>query len=286
MASRRRDLRRTTWNLYLDGALDTSLAVAGSPVPRSDSIQHAGLGTALNSTGGHEGYFQGTVDEARVWSVVRTLVDIQTTKDLEITSGQGGLSGVWNLNEGVSNVVSDSSGNGNTGAAVGSPTWVAGFAVPGTPVALADSYTTPQDAALNVSAPGVLANDTDNGPITAVLVTNVTHGSLTLNADGGFGYTPNAGYVGPDSFTYKANDGSLDSDPVAVSIGVGNSALQFDGTNDYVTFGAAPHREMPRVRNGRFVIVPATKQSDGEGNNTVAGLWRHYLAEVLNSSAH
>jgi homoserine O-acetyltransferase len=49
---------------------------------------------------------------------------------------------------------------------------------------------------------------------------------------------------------------------------------------------AALDREMPRVRNGRFVIVPATKQSDGEGNNTVAGLWRHYLAEVLNSSAH
>jgi homoserine O-acetyltransferase len=44
-------------------------------------------------------------------------------------------------------------------------------------------------------------------------------------------------------------------------------------------------REMPRVKNGRFVIVPATKQSGGEGNNTVAELWRHYLAEVLSSSA-
>jgi homoserine O-acetyltransferase len=44
-------------------------------------------------------------------------------------------------------------------------------------------------------------------------------------------------------------------------------------------------REMPRVKNGRFVIVPATKQSGGEGNNTVAELWQHYLAEVLSSSA-
>jgi homoserine O-acetyltransferase/O-succinyltransferase len=43
-------------------------------------------------------------------------------------------------------------------------------------------------------------------------------------------------------------------------------------------------RVMPRVRNGRVVIVPATQQSDGEGNNTVAELWRQYLAEVLGRS--
>ena len=42
---------------------------------------------------------------------------------------------------------------------------------------------------------------------TAVLVSGPTHGTLTLNADGTFTYTPAANYNGADSFTYKANDG-------------------------------------------------------------------------------
>jgi homoserine O-acetyltransferase len=40
-------------------------------------------------------------------------------------------------------------------------------------------------------------------------------------------------------------------------------------------------REMPRVKNGRYVIVPPGKQSNGEGNNTNAGLWRSYLEDLL-----
>ncbi len=110
------------------------------------------------------------------------------------------------------------------------------------PVAVGDSYTTPVDTALNVSAPGVLANDTDadSDPLTAALVTDVSHGALTLNANGSFTYTPSSGYSGADSFTYKANDGGLDSNVVTVSIGVGNSALAFNGTNQYVALGAAP----------------------------------------------
>ena len=78
------------------------------------------------------------------------------------------------------------------------------------PVAVADSYSTPQNTALVQAAPGVLANDTDaNGdPLTAVLDTNVAHGTLALSANGGFTYTPTTGYSGPDSFTYHANDGT------------------------------------------------------------------------------
>jgi VCBS repeat-containing protein len=38
-----------------------------------------------------------------------------------------------------------------------------------------------------------------------------THGALTLNADGSFTYLPAPNYNGPDSFTYRANDGALDS---------------------------------------------------------------------------
>ena len=97
------------------------------------------------------------------------------------------------------------------------------------PVRVADSYSTAQNTALVQAAPGVLANDTDaNGnPLTAVLDANVTHGSLALNANGGFTYTPTTGYSGPDSFTYHANDGTANSNVVSASLTVNAPAASF-----------------------------------------------------------
>jgi len=98
------------------------------------------------------------------------------------------------------------------------------------PVAVDDNYSTNQDTQLNVAAPGVLLNDSDNDndPLTAVLVSGVSNGSLTLNADGSFSYTPNSGYTGADSFIYKASDGSTQSADATVNITVnavgGNNA--------------------------------------------------------------
>lgn len=81
------------------------------------------------------------------------------------------------------------------------------------PVAVNDAYTTDENAALNVLAAGVLTNDTDVDLDTlhAVKVTDPSNGTVTLNADGSFTYTPDVHFNGTDSFTYKANDGTLDS---------------------------------------------------------------------------
>lgn len=66
----------------------------------------------------------------------------------------------------------------------------------------------------------VLANDLDaNGdPLSAVLETPTRNGELQLNADGSFQYTPDLGYAGPDSFTYRASDGEFLSEPATVSL--------------------------------------------------------------------
>jgi hypothetical protein len=68
-------------------------------------------------------------------------------------------------------------------------------------------------------APGVLDNDgdVDSATLTAVLDQDVSHGQLALDPDGGFSYTPDPGYTGPDSFTYHASDGSASSATVAVT---------------------------------------------------------------------
>src|SRR5437762_1890048 len=81
------------------------------------------------------------------------------------------------------------------------------------PVAVDDSYTTAEDTTLNLAAPGVLANDSDvdGNPLSVALVSSPAHGTLALNSNGSFSYTPAVNYNGADSFTYQANDGQADS---------------------------------------------------------------------------
>ncbi len=91
------------------------------------------------------------------------------------------------------------------------------------PVAVNDAYTTPFGTTLTVPTPGVLGNDADanDDTLTAMKVTNPGNGTLTLNANGSFTYVPNTGFSGVDTFTYKANDGELDSNTATVTITVG-----------------------------------------------------------------
>ncbi len=90
------------------------------------------------------------------------------------------------------------------------------------PVARNDAFTVNEDILLSVAAPGVLGNDTDSNqdPLTAILVSQPGNGTLTFNADGSFTYTPNANFHGQDSFSYKANDGRTDSPVATVTITV------------------------------------------------------------------
>ena len=86
----------------------------------------------------------------------------------------------------------------------------------------------------------VLSNDTDadtSDPLTAVLVTNPTEGTLTLNPNGTFSYVHGGGNLSSDSFTYSVNDGKITGAPVTVSITV-------TGTND------------PPIANDDNIIVP------------------------------
>ena len=62
--------------------------------------------------------------------------------------------------------------------------------------------------------------DPDSESLVYSLVTQAGHGAVTVNPDGSFSYTPNANYNGPDSFTFKANDGALDSNVATVGLTV------------------------------------------------------------------
>jgi hypothetical protein len=77
------------------------------------------------------------------------------------------------------------------------------------PLVADNNYTTAQNTPLNVPAPGVLA--ADMGPygagLSATALTTPAHGTLGLNANGSFIYTPATNYVGSDAFIYQASDG-------------------------------------------------------------------------------
>jgi CSLREA domain-containing protein len=87
------------------------------------------------------------------------------------------------------------------------------------PVANPDSFTINEDPASPVTF-NVLANDTDadNDVLTTQVVQAAAHGSLSTNGDGSLSYFPSSNFNGTDSFTYSANDGSLDSNVATVTI--------------------------------------------------------------------
>src|SRR5262249_47969884 len=104
-------------------------------------------------------------------------------------------------------------------------------------------------------------SDVDGDALGAILVNGPAHGALTLNADGSFTYTPNANYNGADTFTYKANDGSLDSNVATVTLAI-------TPVNDAPVVSVGPNQP---VNEGPTVAFTSTA-SDVDGD-TLSYLW-------------
>jgi YVTN family beta-propeller protein len=94
------------------------------------------------------------------------------------------------------------------------------------PTAVNNRYSTSLDTVLEVPVPGVLANDYTNGGgrMTAQLVTDVTNGTLALDVDGSFTYTPPSGFLGTDTFVYRAVNSVGNSNLATVAITAGGAA--------------------------------------------------------------
>jgi VCBS repeat-containing protein len=135
------------------------------------------------------------------------------------------------------------------------------------PVAVNDAYTTAEDTPLTVAAPGVLANDTDadGNPLSASVVTGPAHGTLTLNANGAFTYTPDANFNDTDSFIYRASDGTAQSNPATVTITVSASNDAPSATADAYSTG----EDTALTVNAPGVL---TNDSDPDGNQLSAVL--------------
>jgi VCBS repeat-containing protein len=135
------------------------------------------------------------------------------------------------------------------------------------PVAVNDAYSTAEDTPLTLAAPGVLGNDTDadGNPLSASVVTGPAHGTLTLNANGAFTYTPDANFNGTDTFIYRASDGTAQSNPATVTITVNASNDAPTATADAYSTG----EDTALTVNAPGVL---TNDSDADGNQLSAVL--------------
>ena len=146
----------TTWKLYLDGVLDGELAV-GQP-PAAAGNQYASIGAALTSTGAPDGFFDGALDETRIWNRALSQAEIQAGINQELTTGSG-LVARWGLNEGIGTAIHDFLASPADGSILGtSYTW-AGGAPFNTPV--------PVTISGNAGVAGATLSYTDGTPKTA-----------------------------------------------------------------------------------------------------------------------
>lgn len=146
----------------------------------------------------------------------------------------------------------DKSGNRNCG--ITRSVWTTDPA----PVAAADSYALLKGTSLSISLPGVLANDTDadGDMLSTVLLSDVSHGALSLDANGGLAYTPEADYLGSDSFTYKAYDGASYSPSATVSIAVRTAPAQTSLAGTSGTKTAGYYAPVPIYADLRDGVTP------------------------------
>lgn len=109
--------------------------------------------------------------------------------------------------------------------------------------------------------------DHESDPVTLSVVDDPTHGTLQFNTQtGAFTYTPNPLYVGPDSFTFTANDGltnGASEQTITVQLSISNAAptLDFDGYYDSIGGDVIRLRIQDLIQNDSDVdepIIPAS----------------------------
>jgi hypothetical protein len=161
-------------------------------------------------------------------------------------------------------------------------------ATPGTanrpPRAAADSYSTDIRTPLVVPAPGVLVNDADpdaGDVLTATLETPAAHGTVDMRSDGSFSYTPAAGFVGVDSFTYKAIDADgATSSPAQVDINVTPPAATKRQRLAFIAPGRHPVVVVGRLTAGGFTIQTTGHRVDSITGTGTVSLGRGKTATV------
>ena len=170
-----------------------------------------------------------TTDEDTAASGQLNATDVNTGDTLTYTVGTGPSHGTIDLNATTGAYTYTPAANYNgpdsfsftasDGTLTSAPATVSIIVTPvnDAPVANGQYVTTDEDTPVNGQVTG---GDIDNDPLTFAVGDAPANGTVVINPDGIFTYTPNADFNGSDTFTFTANDGTADSTPATVSITV------------------------------------------------------------------
>jgi N-acetylneuraminic acid mutarotase len=110
----------------------------------------------------------------------------------------------------------------------------------------------------------LVASDLENSPLTYQKTSNPTKGSVVVQTDGSFVYTATAGQTGADSFNFKANDGSVDSNEATISITINAPPVATGGTLPAVAgVGKAGQLVASDLENSPLTFVKTSNPTKG-----------------------
>jgi hypothetical protein len=114
----------STMKLYLNGGLITTTDVSGTFSPSTGGLMNIGENPFWTGR-----YFQGILDEVRIWDVARTENQILESMAVELVGDEPGLAAYYNFNEGAGNMAADATANANDGQLLNmvEEDWVNGF---------------------------------------------------------------------------------------------------------------------------------------------------------------
>jgi hypothetical protein len=218
--------------IVVNPAAATHLTVTGYPSPTVAGVSHNATVTALDAFNNTATGYTG-------------IVHLTSTDGAAVLAGNhtyvGGDNGVHAFAVTLNTVgartitATDTVTASITGTSAGITVTAANVA----PVAVADSASVTVNS--GATAINVLANDTD-GNLDILHVASATqpsHGTVVVPGGGAnVTYMPTAGFVGTDTFTYKANDGTVDSNSATVTVHVGNDTTKPVATAPVQTIGS------------------------------------------------
>jgi len=159
--------------LYIDGQLVASGTKAQSDFTWQDKIL---IGYSIDAP---VDFFQGQIDEVRIWNKTRTQAEIQADMNHQLTGTESGLIGYWQFNEGTGNTVTDLAGNDNNGTIYGA-TWTEGFFGSSVLSLSQPEYSIRENGTASVQVT-VIRTGGFSGEVSATL--NLSGGTATLSQD-------------------------------------------------------------------------------------------------------
>ena len=254
----------TTMKIYVNGILQNTTDVTGTFTPGTGVVMNLGDNPTWPGR-----FWNGVIDEVRIWNVARTGQEIQDNLATELTGTETGLVAYYPMNEGEGDTIADLTGNENTGQLINmvAEDWVTGF-----------EPTTSDVGVLGIASPSAVGSgftgteavkvevkNFANSPISTFDVSYVVNGGDTVTetvnteiaafetyiyAFGGTIDLSGVSEVEITAFTTLDGDSNMENDTVTEVISPSLNILVFDETrHNYGSYGQTQNRTIYMPEN-------------------------------------